>query len=101
MTTQFELLAPQAKSASQPWNEKVAQQIALRDGLGQLGEEHWRVIRTLRSHFIQYGAMPPMRLACTTNHLEPHCVEHLFHSAEEAWTVAGLPDPGDEARGYS
>lgn len=102
MTTQFELLTPVATpSPRQPWSEEVAQQIALHDGLGELSDAHWRVIHTLRNHFVQYGALPPMRLACSTNHLEPHCVEHLFHTPQEAWTVAGLPDPGEEARGYS
>jgi len=73
----------------------------MRDGIGELKEEHWKIIDTLRSHFIQYGAMPPMHMACVVNHLDPHCVEELFHNAREAWTVAGLPDPGEEARSYS
>lgn len=101
MTTQFELLSDTpAVAQRQPWSESYAQRVALRDGVGELQEEHWRVIHTLRSHFIQYGALPPMHLACAVNHLEPHCVDHLFHNAQEAWTVAGLPDPGDEARSY-
>jgi len=85
----------------QPWSEEYAQQIALRDGIGQLSENHWNVIHTLRSHFVQYGAIPPEHIACSVNHLEPHCVEHLFHDAREAWTIAGLPDPGDEMRFYT
>lgn len=82
-----------------PWSEEVARRIAAERGLGELTEEHWKVIHTLREHFVQYGAMPPMRLACGLNRLQPHCAEELFHSANEAWHVAGLPDPGSEAIG--
>jgi sulfur relay (sulfurtransferase) DsrC/TusE family protein len=102
MTTQFELTPDVETSAShQPWSEEYAQKVALRDGIGQLSEAHWCIIHTLRNHFIQYGAIPPMHLACSVNNLEPHCVEHLFHDAREAWILAGLPDPGDEMRYYS
>lgn len=102
MTSQFELPPiGETPAARGPWSQEYAQQIALRDGIGELSDAHWRIINTLRSHFVQYGAMPPMRMACVVNHLDPHCVEQLFHNAREAWTVAGLPDPGEEARSYS
>ena len=101
MAMQIDLLATNpSTSPLQPWNEARAQQLAERDGIGTLGEAHWQVIQTLRSHFAHYGTLPPMRIACSSNHLEPHCVEHLFHTAEEALTIAGLPDPDDEVRGY-
>jgi hypothetical protein len=38
-----------------------------------------------------------MRLACSINHLDPHCTEQLFRGAQEAWRLAGLPEPGAEA----
>jgi len=28
------------------------------------------------------------------------CLEQLFHGTREAWRIAGLPDPGEEARAY-
>lgn len=83
-----------------PWSEEEAQRMASEDGLGELTEAHWKVIRTLREHFVLYGGMPPMRLACGMNDLDPHCGEVLFHGAYEAWHVAGLPDPGAEAMSY-
>jgi tRNA 2-thiouridine synthesizing protein E len=78
----------------------VARQRAVEDGIGELTEVHWKVIHTLREHFVQYGALPPMRLVCGLNHLAPHCTVELFNGAYEAWHVAGLPDPGAEATGY-
>lgn len=102
MTTEYEatMNRPAEPPGATPWSEELARCIAAEDGLGELTEAHWRVIHTLREHFVQYGALPPMRLACGINRLEPHCVDELFHGAYEAWRVAGLPDPGSEALSY-
>jgi tRNA 2-thiouridine synthesizing protein E len=99
MTTEFEsMLSAQAGVVTHtPWSEELAQRIAAADGLGELTEAHWKVIHTLREHFVQYGALPPMGLVCSSNHLDPLCADELFHSASEAWHVAGLPEPGAEA----
>lgn len=85
---------------SSRWNEQTAQELARADGIGPLGSEHWRVLCFLREHFVQYGAAPPMHLACSRNRLEPRCIDRLFHGSREAWRLAGLPDPGSEASNY-
>jgi tRNA 2-thiouridine synthesizing protein E len=103
MTTEHELMRnvrPGMECDSGRWTEQMAENLAEADGLGRLGEEHWRVIRYLREHFVQYGAAPPMHLACVHSSLDPHCVERLFNGAREAWRIAGLPDPGAEAKTY-
>ena len=82
------------------WSEERARRLAQVDGIGELGDEHWRVIRTLREHFLQYGAAAPERYACHTAHLDEHCIHRLFHSSREAWRIAGLPDPGEEYKTY-
>jgi tRNA 2-thiouridine synthesizing protein E len=84
----------------QQWNEALATRIAAEDGIGELTTEHWKIIHTLREHFVQYGALLPMRVACDFHRMEPHCVDVLFHSPQEAWRIAGLPDPGEEAKSY-
>ncbi len=102
MTTEYESIEgmQQAASLQTPWSEELAREIATADGLGELTEAHWRVIHTLREHFVQYGALPPMGLVCGINHLDPHCSDQLFRGAHEAWRVAGLPEPGAEVAGY-
>lgn len=100
MTTEFETTWQTAQDGTPRWNESLARELAAEYGLGTLSPSHWRIIHTLREHFLQYGAMPPMRTACDINRLDPHCVGRLFHSPEEAWRIAGLPDPGEEARSY-
>lgn len=100
MTTEYEILSRVGKTSRSTWDEGAAQRMAAERGLGVLSQAHWCVIYTLREHFVLYGALPPMRVACDVNRLEPHCVDKLFHSPEDAWRIAGLPDPGEEARSY-
>lgn len=82
------------------WNRTVAASIADTLGLEKLGDEHWRVLEHLRTHYLQHGALPPMEEVCHALKLDRHCVRRLFRGPEQAWKVAGLPDPGIEARTY-
>jgi dissimilatory sulfite reductase related protein len=83
------------------WSERLARKIARHDGLAELTHSHWGVIHSLREHFDKFGAAPPsFRHVSHVNHLGRHGVDALFHSPREAWRIAGLPDPGEEARTY-
>jgi len=86
---------------TQSWTREIAQAIARRDGLAELTADHWLVIQALRDHYRQFGtALPAFSHICHRHHLGKHCIERLFHSEREAWRIAGLPDPGEEARAY-
>jgi dissimilatory sulfite reductase related protein len=82
------------------WNAELARELARADGIGELGDEHWKVLEELRKHYLRSGAIPAMQHVCKTNHLDPKCVHDLFHTTREAWRVAGLPNPGEEAKSY-
>lgn len=83
------------------WNEQVATAIARLDGLPPLTHNHWVIIQALRVHFRRFGpALPAFSHVCLANHMDKHCIDHLFHSQREAWRIAGLPDPGEEAKAY-
>ena len=83
------------------WNEHIADELARSDGIGPLTTAHWQIIESLRRHFFNTGALPPLRHVCLENHLDPHCVPALFKdSGREAWRIAGLPNPGEEALTY-
>ncbi len=82
------------------WNEQVAQAIADADGVGQLSEAHWRVIHRLRNYFGTYGVPPAQVRLCSTEGMGEYCIHELFSTCFEAWRVAGLPDPGEEAKAY-
>ena len=83
------------------WNEEVAREIARHDGIAQLTDDHWSVIRTLREHYFAHGTLAPMRHVFHVNHLDEGSYNSLFgHSSREAWRIAGLPNPGEEAKTY-
>jgi tRNA 2-thiouridine synthesizing protein E len=82
------------------WNEAIAAEIARRDGIGELTEEHWKVIRLLREHYAKFGVAPAMSHVCRRHGKGWQWVHDLFHTCLGAWRVAGLPNPGEEAKTY-
>jgi len=88
-------------SDPEAWSEGLAIRIARSDGLAELTPDHWVVIHALRKHYYRFGTSPPaFSHICNEYHLGKHCVEKLFRSEREAWRIAGLPDPGAEAKSY-
>lgn len=82
------------------WSEAIAAEIARRDGIGKLTEEHWEVIRSLREHYAKFGVAPAMSHVCRSHGKGRHWIHDLFHTCLNAWRVAGLPNPGEEAKAY-
>lgn len=83
------------------WSEAVAATLARLDGLPELTRDHWVVIRALREHYRRFGTAPPaFSHLCNKYRLGRHCVGRLFRGEREAWRIAGLPDPGEEAKTY-
>ncbi len=82
------------------WNEQIARVVARMDGIEELTQTHWLIIQTLREHYRNFGTPPMFHHVSIVNHLDRHCVEQLFHSHREAWRIAGLPNPGEEAKAY-
>lgn len=82
------------------WNQGMARAIAKIDDIGQLTPEHWSIIYYLREHRMTYGAIPPVSQICRTQGMDKHAVRRLFGSCREAWRIAGLPHPGEEALTY-
>jgi TusE/DsrC/DsvC family sulfur relay protein len=82
------------------WDERLAEELARQDGIGPLTEAHWQIIRYLRESWIERHALPAVSHTCHLVGRDPMCLEQLFHGPREAWRIAGLPDPGEEARAY-
>ncbi len=68
--------------------------------LDGLGATHWQVIDRVRERYFRLGALPVMRLVCRSVQLDPRAAHGLFRNCRSLWFVAGLPDPGEEARAY-
>ncbi|OGT02191.1 MAG: hypothetical protein A2Z65_11770 [Gallionellales bacterium RIFCSPLOWO2_02_58_13] len=82
------------------WTGELAQQIANQEGVGELSDAHWAVILQLRDHYLKSGAIVPASHACEVNSLDKQCVDKLFRNMRVAWRIAGLPNPGEEAKSY-
>jgi dissimilatory sulfite reductase related protein len=82
------------------WDRRLAEVIARREGLGPLGEDHWQLIDALRRRYLETGSVPVMRHMCRDAGLETHCVSDLLADPRRAWRIAGLPNPGEEAKAY-
>jgi TusE/DsrC/DsvC family sulfur relay protein len=74
------------------WNWDVAQALANSERIGQLTEDHRRVLEYVREYYNCYGDWPlPPRITSDVG-ADPR---RLFHAAPEVlFKVAGLPNPG-------
>lgn len=82
------------------WNESVARELAASDGITELTEDHWKIIRALREHYAKFGVAPAMHQICRAQGHDWQWAHELFHTCLGAWRIAGLPDPGEEAKSY-
>ena len=82
------------------WSEDLARALAHEEGLGDLGDRHWRLIRAMRSEYERLSGHPAMRRVCDQAGIDRSEVNTLFGYCLVAWRVAGLPNPGEEAKSY-
>lgn len=82
------------------WNRDLALHVAAGLDIGELQETHWAVLDYLREHYLKSATIPWEGNLCRELDLVDHCVHRLFGGPLTAWKVAGLPDPGEEARTY-
>ena len=78
------------------WDDNVAVFLAKsEEGLESLSEEHWAVIRFIRSHYQETNLAPMVRSICKTTGLQLKRIYELFPSgpAKGACKLAGLPKP--------
>jgi len=81
------------------WSEEVAEDIAEQLNI-QLSPEHWIAIYALRNYYTRYGVAPAMYNICRENAKDKHWIHNLFESCLNAWRIAGLSNPGEEAKSY-
>lgn len=82
------------------WSRALGLGIAAELGLAELTERHWQVIDELRGRYYKTGNLPVQHTLCRELDMDDHCIVALFRSLLDAWKIAGLPDPGEEARSY-
>lgn len=82
------------------WTNEMASQVADLADLGSMTQAHWNIIRFVREKYLGIGAIPPMRRICREFGYERDAVKGLFGGCKQLWRVAGLPNPGEEAKAY-
>lgn len=77
------------------WVEGIATYFAPGEGINDLTEDHWKVIKYLREYFFQFGIAPMIRKMCKDTGFTLKQIYELFPSgpAKGACKLAGLPKP--------
>jgi tRNA 2-thiouridine synthesizing protein E len=78
------------------WNEEVALLLAkAEEGLDELNEQHWAVLRFIRAHYLENDSAPMVRAMCKSTGVPLKRIYELFPSgpAKGACKLAGLPKP--------
>lgn len=83
----------------QQWTPELAE-IFADEPIGFLTEDHWQAINYIRQHYFRLQAVPLMRRVCKELGFEREQVKGLFGSCQQLWRIAGLPNPGEEAKTY-
>jgi tRNA 2-thiouridine synthesizing protein E len=77
------------------WNEELAREIALREGIGELTDDHWTAIRYMRKVHEREGAPPSLRRLTKESGIDTKALYRLFPNgpAKKAAKIAGVPKP--------
>ena len=77
------------------WTEAMAPQLARDEGIEELTDKHWQVIRFMRSEFFSKGTGPTVRILGKTSGVSVKELYQLFPNgpAKVAAKIAGIPKP--------
>jgi dissimilatory sulfite reductase related protein len=77
------------------WNDDVAKDFMVSEGITELTDNHWKMIHYLRNYYLQYGIAPMIRKLCKETGFKLSEVYEMFPSgpAKGACKLAGLPKP--------
>jgi dissimilatory sulfite reductase related protein len=77
------------------WNDEVAKGLAEQEGIKELTEDHWKMIRYLRGYYLEFGVAPMIRKVTKDTGFNLKQIYQLFPTgpAKGACKLAGLPKP--------
>ncbi|MHB1674328.1 MAG: TusE/DsrC/DsvC family sulfur relay protein [Acidobacteriaceae bacterium] len=77
------------------WNEEIARELAIQDGIPVLTPQHWAVVNFMRKVFEQDGDAPSIRRLTKESGVDTKTLYQLFPKgpAKRAAKIAGLPKP--------
>ena len=79
----------------QQWNEEIARAIAAENGIPELTDRHWLVVRFMRERYLQTGTAPSIRSLGKESGVPIKELYQLFPKgpAKLAAKIGGIPKP--------
>jgi tRNA 2-thiouridine synthesizing protein E len=77
------------------WTEDMAPELARREGIDELTDPHWTVLRFVRNEYLTKGTGPTVRMLGKTSGVSVKELYQLFPKgpAKVAARIAGIPKP--------
>jgi TusE/DsrC/DsvC family sulfur relay protein len=77
------------------WTAAMVPALAAAEGIDELSEDHWRVIRFMRAQYLEKGTGPTVRVLGKTSGVSIKELYQLFPKgpAKIAAKIAGIPKP--------
>jgi dissimilatory sulfite reductase related protein len=77
------------------WTEPMAPEIAAGEGIAELTDRHWQVVKFMRHEYEQNGAAPSVRALAKSSGVPVKELYQLFPKgpAKLAAKIAGVPKP--------
>ena len=77
------------------WNEEIAQAIAAENGIAELTDRHWLVVRFMRNRYLASGTAPSIRTLGKESGVPIKELYQLFPKgpAKLAAKIGGIPKP--------
>jgi dissimilatory sulfite reductase related protein len=77
------------------WNEDMVPELARREGIDEITDAHWKVIRFMRAEYLEKGSGPTVRALGKSSGVTVRELYQLFPKgpAKVAARIAGIPKP--------
>jgi dissimilatory sulfite reductase related protein len=77
------------------WTEEMVPELARREGIDEVTDAHWKVIRFMRSEYLEKGSGPTVRVLGKASGVSVRELYQLFPKgpAKVAAKIAGVPKP--------
>ena len=77
------------------WDDEVARLFATTEGIAEMNEQQWALVRFIREYWLEHQSAPMIRKLCQATNVNLRTIFKLFPSgpAKGACKVAGLPKP--------